>query len=354
MKNNKISAIVFAFLAAVFYAVNVPFSKLLLTQLEPKMLASFLYLGAGTGVGILYLFNFRKEDKSERLTRKDLPFTIGMILLDIAAPVFLMTGINLGSASSASLLGNFEIAATALIALLVFKEKISLRLWFAILFITLSCIELSLEGHGSLDVSLGSVFVLLAAVSWGFENNCTRKISGKSTYEIVTLKGIFSGLGALVIALLMGEKFSSAVYILYALLLGFVSYGLSIFLYIRAQRTLGAAKTSAYYAVAPFIGTFLSFLLNGEKLSVNYFLGLGLMIVGSAFAVTDTLLKEHSHLHTHTIIHTHDGTTHSHVIAHEHEHSHFVTEEKHEHSHEDFMNSEEHLRMHRNSGEEND
>ena len=58
------------------------------------------------------------------------------------------------------------------------------------------------------------------------------------------------------------------------MLLGFVAYGLSIFLYIRAQRDLGAAKTSAYYAIAPFIGTFLSFVVDGDRLTKVYFIGL--------------------------------------------------------------------------------
>ena len=290
--NKKVLSVVFAILAAVFYALNVPFSKLLMTQIEPEMMAAFLYLGAGFGVGIMYLFHFKKEDKSERLTKEDLPYTIGMIVLDIAAPIFLMTGISLGSASNASLLGNFEIVATTLIALLIFKEKVSVKLWIAILFITLSSIVLSFEDSLSLNFSLGSLFVLLATCSWGLENNCTRKISGKSTYEIVMLKGIFSGSGALIIALIMGEKFTSLTFVLCALLLGFVSYGLSIFLYIRAQRNLGATRTSAYYAVAPFIGTFLAFIVNGEKLTFSYFLGLILMLAGSVLVVIDTLVKD--------------------------------------------------------------
>ena len=86
------------------------------------------------------------------------------------------------------------------------------------------------------------------------------------------LKGIFSGGGSFIIALLLGDKIPAAKYIVAVIMLGFVAYGLSIFLYIRAQRNLGAAKTSAYYAVAPFIGAFLAFVLNGEKLTLMYFI----------------------------------------------------------------------------------
>ena len=89
-----------------------------------------------------------------------------MIVLDIAAPIFLMIGINMGAASNASLLGNFEIVATTLIALFIFKEKVSGKLWKAIGFITLSTIVLSFEGSGSFQFSIGSLFVILATCCW--------------------------------------------------------------------------------------------------------------------------------------------------------------------------------------------
>lgn len=343
---TKTGAVVLALLAAVFYAINTPFSKVLLNNVTPTFMAAFLYLGAGVGVGIMYLFHVKHEEKAERLTKKDFPYTIGMIVLDIAAPIFLMIGINLGIASNASLLGNFEIVATTLIALLIFKEKVSGRLWTAIGFITLSSIVLSFEGSGSFQFSIGSLFVILATCCWGLENNCTRKILEKSTYEIVLLKGIFSGGGSFVIAMFLGERIPEAKYIVAVMLLGFVAYGLSIFLYIRAQRDLGAAKTSAYYAVAPFVGAFLAFVINGEKLTVMYFVGLAFMLAGTVFVVYDTMVKHHIHGHTHTIVHTHNGVTHTHVITHEHEHNHFGNEIKHRHRHEDYINSKEHKLAH--------
>lgn len=342
----KIGAVILAFLAAVFYAINTPVSKFLLNNVTPTFMAAFLYLGAGVGVGIMYLFHIKKEEKAERLTKQDLPYTIGMIVLDIAAPIFLMIGIKMGTASNASLLGNFEIVVTTLMALLIFKEQVSGKLWIAIGFITLSSIVLSFEGSGSFQFSIGSLFVILATCCWGLENNCTRKISDKSTYEIVLLKGIFSGGGSFTIAMVLGEKIPEMIYIAIVMLLGFVAYGLSIFLYIRAQRNLGAAKTSAYYAVAPFIGSFLAFVVNGEKLAVEYFIGLALMLVGSVFVVYDTMINHHLHGHTHTIVHTHNGVTHTHMITHEHEHNHFGNEEGHGHKHEDYINSQEHKLAH--------
>lgn len=339
MTDKKLQSIFFAVLAAIFYAINVPFSKQLLQDVPPTFMASFLYFGAGIGVGIMYLFHWNSEKREERLTRDNLPYTIGMVLLDILAPIFLMLGVSIGSSANASLLGNFEIVATTLIALLLFKESVSKKLWTAILFITISSIILSFEGSGSFHFSLGSLFVLLATICWGMENNCTRKISEKSTYQIVTIKGLFCGLGSFVVASVVGETLPSARYIILAMLLGFVAYGLSIFLYIRAQRDLGAAKTSAYYAVAPFVGTFLAFLINGEQLSATYLVGLFFMIIGTLFVVADTLMKNHSHLHTHLITHTHDGSTHTHVITHEHGHEHFCSSDIHRHHHHNLLRS---------------
>lgn len=292
MKDKRLSATFYALLAAVFYSLSTPFSKALLEKVSSVFMAAFLYLGAGAGVGIMYLFHYKKEDKSERLKREDLPYTIGMIALDILAPIFLMIGINIGTASNASLLGNFEIVATALIALFIFKEKISLRLWAAIGFITFSGIILSFDGSEGLKVSYGSLFVLLATACWGLENNCTRSIAERSTYQIVTLKGLCSGAGSFITALILREKIPDIRFILLTMLLGFVSYGLSIFVYIRAQRDLGAAKTSAFYAVAPFIGAFLSFAINDEKLTNGFIVGLAFMIIGTVFVIYDTLKKQ--------------------------------------------------------------
>lgn len=290
MKNKKIKAIISALLAAVLFAISTPLSKKLMENIPPSFMAAFLYLGAGVGVGIMYIFNYKKEDKSLKLDKSDFKYTIAMIGLDILAPLLLMLGIKLGSASNASLLENFEIVATSLIALIIFKEKISYKLWIAIFFIIISSFILTFNDKTSLDFSIGSIFVLLATISWGLENNCTKKISEKSTYQIVTLKGIFSGLGSLFIGFLLKEKIINYKYIFLAMILGFVAYGLSIFLYVRAQRDLGAAKTSAYYSVAPFVGAFLAFIINGERPDEKFLLALIFMIIGTIFVVNDSLI----------------------------------------------------------------
>ena len=283
------SGIFLAILAAALYALNSPFSKILLDYMPPSLMAGFLYLGAGVGMLIIALVRrARKASRTEApLTRADLPYTLAMILLDIAAPIFLLMGLAATTAANASLLNNFEIVATALIALAVFRERISPRLWIGILFVTLSCAFLTVEDLSSLQFSFGSLFVLLACVCWGVENNCTRKLSKKDPLEIVLVKGMCSGAGSVVIGLVLGERITAWWSILAVLVVGFVAYGLSIFFYVRAQRQLGAARTSAYYAVAPFIGTFLSLLIFRELPRYTYFVALALMLVGAFLCASD-------------------------------------------------------------------
>ena len=253
------------------------------------MMAGFLYLGAGLGMALLGLVRKRAGlgPREARLTRKDLPYTLGMIVLDIAAPIFLMIGLTRTTAANAALLNNFEIAATSLIAMAVFREKVGKRLWAAIGLITLSSILLSVEDAESFHFSTGSLFVLTACVCWGLENNCTRNLSRSDPLEIVVIKGLCSGAGSVLIGLAAGESFPAAADVLKILLLGFVAYGLSIWFYVYAQRDLGAARTSAYYAAAPFIGVLLSFLIFRELPGALFFIALALMAAGTRMAAPD-------------------------------------------------------------------
>lgn len=283
MKTKK-TAIIYAVLAAALYALNAPISKLLLAQIPSTMMAGLLYLGAG--LGMFFMEKLKKNKEELPLTKIELPYTIAMVVLDIAAPILLMIGLTKCSAANASLLNNFEIVATSLIALFIFKETINKRLWIAIIFVTFSSILLSFEDMSSLEFSWGSLFVLFACVCWGLENNCTRMLSSKNPAQIVIVKGLGSGLGSLLLSLILGERFIWIEYILLALLLGFVAYGLSIYFYIYAQRDLGAAKTSTYYAISPFIGAILSLIIFSEQPSMIFIIALIIMAIGTYLSST--------------------------------------------------------------------
>lgn len=323
MKTKSI-ATVYAILAAALYAVNVPVSKLLLAHVEPTMMAAFLYLGAGVGLliygGVEKLLG--KGSKREPLTKKELPFTVAMVLLDIAAPILLMYGIKLTSSANVSLLNNFEIVATSVIALVIFKEAVSKRLWCAIALVVAASAVLTFEGAGAFQFNSGSLFVLGACVCWGFENNCTKMLSNKSSVEIVVIKGTCSGLGSLICAFIVGEKLPAILFIAAVLLLGFVAYGLSINFYIMAQKDLGAAKTSAFYSVAPFLGVAFSFLLLRELPGIQFYIALAIMVAATCLMAVDTVKLQHTHEHRHgDVVHTHlhahlgDSENHTHEHA---------------------------------------
>lgn len=278
-----------AILAATLYALSTPFSKLLLGHVSATMLAALLYLGAGAGLLAARIVcpGLCAQKDAWPLSKDDLPYTVAMVLLDIAAPILLMVALRTANAANVSLLNNFEIVATALVALMLFGEAISARLWVAIGLICAASMLLCLDSSDSLRFSAGSVLVLLACVCWGFENNCTRRLSAKDPLTIVIVKGFGSGLGSLLLACFIGEQFPQITYLLCALLLGFVAYGLSIFCYIRAQRALGAAKTSIYYACAPFLAASLSLLICRQAPSARFLAAFAVMAFGGWLASTD-------------------------------------------------------------------
>ncbi len=336
MNSKSKTAVLWALLAAALYGISSPAAKILLARIPPALMASLLYLGAGLGMACIS-FTTRKRRKPEAaITKRELPYVFGMIALDIAAPFLLMIGLKLTAAANASLLSNFEIVATSLIALFIFKETIGKRLWLAIALITAASVLLSAGDAGSFAFSPGSALILLACVCWGFENNCTRMLSVKNPMQVVIIKGLGSGTGSLLLAFALKEQAVSFAYIAAALVLGFFAYGLSIYFYVCAQRELGAARTSAYYAISPFVGVMLSFIVFREKPTLYFLAALLIMIAGAYLASGE----KHSHAHTHEAAthehrHTHsDGHhNHAHTPPVPGEHSHMHTHEPLTHAH---------------------
>jgi drug/metabolite transporter (DMT)-like permease len=282
-------AMLLAMLAALLYAISAPFSKLLLGELPTTLLAAFLYLGAGIGILLVYMIGGKVHSNQKELPlgKKDIPYVVGMVLLDVAAPISLMLGLSMTSAANASLLNNFEIVATSLIAFVLFRETISKRVWLAIIMVTIASIMISVNDTSSFDFSKGSFLVILACIFWGFENNCTRMLADKNPNHIVIIKGFCSGGCSLLLGMLLGERASNLRYILMALVLGFVSYGLSIFCYIHAQRLLGASKTSTFYAIAPFFGAILALVIFKELPKLVFIFAFLLMLYGAYLATTE-------------------------------------------------------------------
>ena len=284
--NKTTIAVLSAFLSAILYAVCIPFAKILGNYVPSVVMGGLLYLGAGLG---LLITTFVKQGSPElALTKKDIPYMSGVVFLDIAAILLLMFGLANTTGANAALLGNFELAATTIAAFFVFKEFVSKRLVWAIILITVASIILSFEGEGSFVLNIGSISVLLACICWGVENNCTRMLSIRDTRQITLIKGCFSGLGGLIRPLLAGETLPAIKWVILVLLLGFISYGVSVTLYIYAQRFLGATKTASCYSAAPFFGVLFSLLILGERPEMSFYVAFLVMVVATILVIRDT------------------------------------------------------------------
>lgn len=286
-----VKAAAFAILAAVLYALMTPVAKLLQISAGPVAEAGLLYLGAGAGMAVIYVIEKKLgiESGKASIGREDLKFVLAMIVLDMLAPIFLLLGLTMSTPESVSLLNNFEIVATTVLAVAFFREKVGGRLLASIILITISCMLLSLNGSAALQFSTGSLFVLLACICWGFENNCTSSLSEKDTRQIVMLKGFGSGSASLLLSFIIGEGTVSPVTAILIMILGFLAVGLSVYFYVLAQSRIGASRTSAYYAVAPFIGVLLSLIIFRQMPGKLFWAALLIMVVGVYISVKDTL-----------------------------------------------------------------
>lgn len=340
MQNPRRYSMFQALLAALLFGASAPLAKLLLGVIDPIPMASFLYLGSGIGL-LLYRFIMRLQKKQmdveAKIDKSEFKWLIGAVLTGgVLAPIVLMFSLRNTPASTASMLLNFESVATTLIAFIVFKESIGKRIWLAVALITSASILLSWDFKGEWGLSIGALGVLLACTLWGIDNNFTRNISAKDPFITVTIKGIGAGMFSMFLAILTRNHFPSFPIILGAMLLGFLSYGLSIVLFILAMRNLGASRTSAFFGTAPFVGTLLSFLLFREVPNVFFYFALPIMIVGTIFILKENhehkhqhQRSEHEHRHKHDEHHQHyhEGSTE------DLEHSHFHVHEEFEHSH---------------------
>ena len=329
MYKRNIYPMLQAILAAALFGASAPISKLLLGEIEPIPMAAFLYLGSGIGL-LLYRklpgIGKQKKNLEASIGIKDIKWLAGAIFSGgVFAPIVLMIGLNNSPAAIASLLLNFESAATTLIAVIVFKESIGRRIWIAIVCITTASILLSWNTDGNWGISIGALGVLVACFLWGIDNNLTRNISSKDPLSIVTVKGICAGTFSFMLALFLKNNLPDIRIILGAMVVGFFCYGLSIVLFILAMRNMGASRTSAFFGTAPFVGVTISFLLFREMPGILFLASLPLMIIGAILILSE----EHGHEHIHEVFeHEH---RHNHEDGH-HIHEHEKREQK-EHSH---------------------
>lgn len=320
--------IVLALAAAVLFGLSIPFSKLLLGDTSPVLVAGLLYCGSGLGLFILRL-STRRRGSEARLGPRDLPLLAAALLVGgVLGPILLMWGLGSTPASAASLLLNLEGVFTAALAWSVFRENFDRRVALGMVLIVAGGVLLSRPVPGGLAMPAGSLAVVGACLCWAIDNNLTQKVSGGDPLQIAAIKGVVAGSVNVTAAFVLGAKAPSTGLAVGAMVVGFLGYGISLAFFVAALRHLGTARTGAYFSVAPFVGAVLSLAMFGEPLRPE--------LVGAALlmglGVWLHLTEHHSHAHEHE------------PLAHDHRHLH---DEHHRHRHgEDDPPGEPHAHAH--------
>lgn len=300
-----------ALLAAVLFGAATPLAKALLGEVNPWLLAGLLYAGSGVG---LWVFRAIRRTPRVRLARADRGPLVGAVISGgIVAPVLLMFGLSAMPASGAALLLNAEAVFTVGLAWLVFREPVSRRILLGMLAIVAGAVVLSVPTLVEFGSLLPTLAVLGACLAWGVDNNLTRKVSLNDTTWLAAVKGAVAGPVNLVLGFALGAQLPAPGPIGAAMAVGFVSYGVSLALFIFGMREVGTARAGAYFSIAPFVGAVLS-LAFGEPL------GWPLIPAGvlMAFGVWLHLTERHTHAHHHDAS-AHDHW-HTHDIHHQHDH----------------------------------
>ncbi|MBU6503634.1 MAG: EamA family transporter [Burkholderiales bacterium] len=304
-----------ALLAAMLFGAGTPLAKLLLEQASPWLLAALLYLGSGLGLLGVRLV---RRAMAVNLLRSEWAWLAGAVVSGgMVGPVLLMVGLSGMTAAGASLLLNLEGVLTALLAWFVFKENFDRRIALGMLAIVAGSVVLSWRDTVRLDSVWPAMAVAGACLAWAIDNNLTRKVSLADASFIAMIKGLAAGATNLVLALALGAAWPSVVVVLAAAGLGFASYGASLTLFVVGLRSLGTARTGAYFSIAPFFGAALAIGLLGEVVTVQLVAAGTLMAVGVVLHLTE----RHEHMHTHA------------PQAHSHEHEHGTGDEHHDHPH---------------------
>jgi drug/metabolite transporter (DMT)-like permease len=259
-----------ALLSAFFFSLNIPVSKALLFLVSPYWLASLLYFGAGIGT---WVYQRVAQPTSPRVVNINHQFVwfAFMILLDIVAPILFFIGVKETDGNMVGLLSNGELFFTLLVALFIFKEKLGRFSWIALGFIVLGVV-LS-NGQFTIAFQTGQLWILLAMLLWGIENNVSKKLSLGNPLNVVIIKGLGTGVGTLLVSVLLQEIFPSWWMVIIALIAGFVIYGGSLIFYVFAQRSLGAAKVQMIQSFSPLMGGIFAWVIFRESITFATVMG---------------------------------------------------------------------------------
>ena len=285
LKKNEKKGLLFAFLSAFLYDLNVPVSKYSLKTLSTNEILFLLYFGSAVGLFLLMLFN-KKQKFSLKPQKGESIFIIGVIIFDILAALFIVESLKYIDASTVSLISILEISFTIIISHFIFKTKISKNLIIAVILVSIGGILLSFDSSTEFKLSIASMLTVFATACWGLENNLTAKVSDKNPLLLVFYKcfavAIFNLLFILNINIF--ELFTNNWYLL---VIGFFTYGISILYYVYAINYIGISKTSIVFSFSPVFGALISLILFKEKITIYFVISLILMLMGIYFTIID-------------------------------------------------------------------
>jgi len=325
-----------ALLSALLFGASAPLAKILLRDVDPLVLAGLLYLGSGLGLALARMIVPPAGESP--LERRDVPWLGAAILCGgVAAPVLLLLGLQSAPAGVAALFLNLETVFTLVIAALFFREHVGARIVAGMACIFAGGALLSFSPGTSAAAPLG--MIAAACLLWAADNNFTRVISGSDATAIAMWKGLFAGGVNIAAGLFLGRSLPSTGLMLATLVVGFACYGASLVLFVQALREVGAARTSACFSTAPFVGMALSVVSLRESTDARFWMAGALMALGVWLHLTERHgHAHHHHAHEHSHPHRHDDMHHDHhheglppgtVHAHHHQHG----EMAHEHVH---------------------
>jgi drug/metabolite transporter (DMT)-like permease len=330
-------AFLVALLSAILFGASTPASKALLGSLEPFQLAGLLYLGAALGMAPVVAFE-RRRHAPLRIDRANATRLAGAVLFGgIVGPVLLLAALRATLAGSVSLLLNLEMVATAVLGVVLFREHLGRGGWAGVLGVVAAGALVAWDG--SWPGVLGAALVAAACVCWGLDNHLTALIDGITPARSTFAKGLAAGATNLVIGIVADPLTAPAATVAAALVLGALSYGVSIALYVAAAQQLGATRAQAVFASAPFVGAALAFAVLDEPLGLVH-VAAALMLLPSVAAL---LASQHAHEHVHQSVehihsHRHDDGHHLHEhpgeprsLRHSHAHRHERLEHAHPH-----------------------
>jgi drug/metabolite transporter (DMT)-like permease len=284
---------VYAILSSVLFSLNIPINKWFLNEsISPIYLSSFLYLGVGVGMIFTY-YGRRAKEPYEQIPRKDIYWFAIMGLLDIVAPILFFSGVFLLMGSTSGLYANVELFFTLIFAFLLFKERISLLATISIGFMLVSFVLLRLSNQPQTGTfGAGEWLIVIASVLWGLENNVSRRLSTGNPHILLIVKGLTTGIGTFLIAVLIQASFPHWLMVIMMLLVGYIVYGISLNYYVLAQRHLGAAKTQTIQSFSFLLGSLLALLIFQESITMSFVVSFILVLIALLVLGYDTYTKK--------------------------------------------------------------